>query len=104
MNETNLRRVLARMLDPEEFLSDYGIRSLSRWHRDNPYVFRSGDTEHRVAYEPAESGSGLFGGNSNWCGPVLFPINALLIRALRQFYFFTATNSPSNARLGAVCV
>ena len=75
INETNLRRVLARMLDPEEFLSDYGIRSLSRWHLDHPYVFRSGDAEHRVAYEPAELDPGLFGGNSNWRGPVWFPIN-----------------------------
>jgi hypothetical protein len=88
VNEEKLRRVLARMLDPEEFLSDYGIRSLSRAHRDHPYVFRAGGAEHRVEYEPAESQSGVFGGNSNWRGPIWFPINSLLIRALRQFYLF----------------
>jgi len=88
VNEDKLRRVLARMLDPDEFFSDYGIRSLSRAHRDQPYVFRFGDTEHRVEYEPAESQSNLFGGNSNWRGPIWMPINSLLIRALRQFYLF----------------
>jgi mannosylglycerate hydrolase MGH1-like protein len=88
MNEAKLRRVLARMLDPDEFLSDYGIRSLSKWHRDHPYRFDTGSAEFRVAYEPAESSSGLFGGNSNWRGPVWFPANALLIRALRQLYLF----------------
>jgi hypothetical protein len=88
VNEAKLRRVLTRVLDPAEFLSDYGVRSLSRAHRDQPYIFRTGDTEHRVEYEPAESNSGVFGGNSNWRGPIWMPINALLIRALRQFYLY----------------
>jgi hypothetical protein len=88
VNEEKLRRVLARMLDSDEFLGDYGIRSLSRSHRDRPYRFRAGSTEFSVGYEPAESGSGEFGGNSNWRGPIWMPINMLLIRALRQFYLF----------------
>src|SRR5205814_10383901 len=86
VNEEKLRRILARMLDPEEFLSDFGIRSLSRYHRDQPYVFRAGSTEHRVDYEPAESSSGVFGGNSNWRGSIWMPINGLLIPSLRQSY------------------
>ncbi len=88
VNEGKLRRVLARVLDPNEFLSDFGIRSLSRAHRDQPYTFRAGSTDFTVEYEPAESGSGDFGGNSNWRGPIWMPINMLLIRALRQFYLF----------------
>ena len=74
------------MLDENEFLSPYGIRSLSRYHADHPYVFNAGGREYRVSYLPAESDSGMFGGNSNWRGPVWFPVNALLIRALLQFY------------------
>ncbi len=80
-----MKALLRRMLDPDEFLSDHGIRSLSRYHRDRPYVLNIGGMEHRVAYEPAESRSGLFGGNSNWRGPVWFPINYLLIEALQKF-------------------
>jgi hypothetical protein len=83
-----MKRLLARMLDPEEFLSDYGIRSLSRYHRDHPYVLYAGGMEHRVGYEPAESGSGLFGGNSNWRGPIWFPINYLLIESLQKFHHY----------------
>ena len=86
LNESKLRRVLARMLDEERFLSPYGIRSLSRWHKDHPYVFRVHGEEYKVEYEPAESTSGMFGGNSNWRGPVWFPINALIIRALLEWY------------------
>jgi hypothetical protein len=86
VNEDKLRRILARMLDEERFLGPHGIRSISRWHLDHPYVFDAGGTEHRVQYEPAESTSGMFGGNSNWRGPVWFPINLLLIRALLQHY------------------
>ncbi len=86
VNEEKLRRILARMLDEERFLGPHGIRSISRWHLDHPYSFHAGGVEHRVQYEPAESTSGMFGGNSNWRGPVWFPINALLIRALITHY------------------
>jgi mannosylglycerate hydrolase MGH1-like protein len=88
LDERKLRLVLKRMLDPEEFLGEYGIRSLSRHHRDHPYVFRAGFDEYQVAYRPAESDSGLFGGNSNWRGPIWFPVNVLIIRALLQLYAF----------------
>jgi hypothetical protein len=81
-----MKRLLRRMLDPEEFLSDYGIRAISRYHRDHPYVLEAQATEYRVDYAPAESTSGLFGGNSNWRGPIWFPINYLLIEALRTFH------------------
>jgi hypothetical protein len=80
-----LKALLRRMLDPDEFLSDHGIRALSRYHRDHPYVLRIAGVEHRVDYEPAESRSDLFGGNSNWRGPVWFPINYLLVEALQKF-------------------
>jgi hypothetical protein len=88
LNDQKLRRVLARLLDPNEFLSDYGIRSVSRWHLEHPYVFRVGSDEYRVGYLPAESDSGLFGGNSNWRGPIWMPVNGLLIRALLQMYTY----------------
>ena len=81
-----LRRILSRMLDEQEFLSPYGIRAVSRWHEQHPYVVRVGGKEYQVSYQPAESQSGMFGGNSNWRGPVWFPMNALLIRALFQFH------------------
>jgi hypothetical protein len=86
VNEDKLRRILARMLDEERFLGPHGIRSISRWHLEHPYTFDVHGAEHRVEYEPAESTSGMFGGNSNWRGPVWFPINLLLIRALLQHY------------------
>jgi hypothetical protein len=86
LNESKLRRVLARMLDEERFLSPYGIRSLSRWHKDHPYVFTVHGEEYKVLYEPAESTTGMFGGNSNWRGPVWFPVNILIIRALLNLY------------------
>jgi hypothetical protein len=86
LDETRLRRVLARMLDESEFLSPHGIRSLSRYHEEHPYVFRSGQQEYRVSYLPAESDSGMFGGNSNWRGPIWMPVNALILRALFQYY------------------
>ncbi len=79
-----LKRILARMLDPGEFLSDHGVRSLSRYHRDHPFELELGATMSRVDYEPAESRTGIFGGNSNWRGPVWFPINYLLIEALQR--------------------
>jgi hypothetical protein len=83
-----LRRILARMLDEDEFLGPHGIRAVSRYHAEHPYVFRVGGQEHRVEYLPAESDSGMFGGNSNWRGPIWMPVNALLIRALLNFYLF----------------
>ncbi len=83
-----LRRILARVLDEKEFLSPYGIRSLSAFHRDRPYTFRVGSEEYRVAYQPAESDTGMFGGNSNWRGPIWMPMNVLVIRALLQFYAY----------------
>ena len=83
-----LSRVLRLMLDEREFLSPYGIRAVSQIHRDRPYVLVVDGTEHRVDYEPAESSTGLFGGNSNWRGPIWFPINYLLIEALQKFDHF----------------
>ena len=86
LNEDKLRRVLSKMLDENEFLSDYGIRSISRYHKEHPYIFEVHGEEYKVGYMPAESSSGLFGGNSNWRGPIWFPINALIIRALIHLY------------------
>jgi hypothetical protein len=88
MNETMLRRVLTRMLDEDEFLSPYGIRSLSRCHRDHPFIFNVNGHEYRVSYLPAESDSGMFGGNSNWRGPIWLPVNTLILRALLQYYMY----------------
>jgi hypothetical protein len=88
LDETKLRRVLERMLDENEFLSDYGIRSLSRYHDDHPYVAHAGSEEYRVGYLPAESDTGMFGGNSNWRGPIWMPVNALIVRALLQYYSY----------------
>ncbi len=88
LNETKLRRVLSRMLDENEFLSPYGIRALSRWHEKNPYVFNHAGQEYRVPYLPAESDSGVFGGNSNWRGPIWLPVNGLIIRALLQYHTY----------------
>jgi hypothetical protein len=76
------------MLDEEEFLSPFGIRALSRYHKDHPYVVSVMGREHRVDYEPAESSTGLFGGNSNWRGPVWFPVNYLLIESLQKFHYY----------------
>jgi hypothetical protein len=86
LNETKLRRILTRMLDEERFLSPYGIRSLSRWHLEHPYVLSVHGEEYKVQYLPAESNTGLFGGNSNWRGPIWMPVNVLLIRGLLLFY------------------
>lgn len=88
VNRDRLRSVLRYMLDEEEFLSPYGIRALSRYHKDHPYVMSVMGHEHRVDYEPAESGTGLFGGNSNWRGPIWFPVNYLLIESLQKFHYF----------------
>jgi hypothetical protein len=83
-----LERVLKYMLDENEFLSPHGIRALSRHHKDCPYILQVNGIEHRVDYEPAESSSGLFGGNSNWRGPVWFPVNYLLIESLQKFHHY----------------
>ena len=76
------------MLDENEFLSPYGIRALSRFHKDHPYVLPVDGTEYRVDYEPAESSTGLFGGNSNWRGPIWFPVNYLMIESLQKFHHY----------------
>jgi hypothetical protein len=83
-----LRSVLRYMLDEEEFLSPYGIRAVSKYHREHPYVFGVNGMQHRVDYEPGESTTGLFGGNSNWRGPVWFPVNFLLIESLQKFHYY----------------
>ncbi|TXI99978.1 MAG: glucosidase, partial [Chryseobacterium cucumeris] len=83
-----LKRLLNRMLNPEEFLSDYGVRALSKEYESNPYTLTLNDTNYSVKYTPAESDSGLFGGNSNWRGPVWFPINFLIIDSLQRFFFY----------------
>jgi len=88
LNEEKLRRVLSRMLDEKEFLSSYGIRSVSRYHLDCPYTFRVMGQEYGVSYLPAESDTGMFGGNSNWRGPIWMPVNTLIIRALLQYYMY----------------
>ncbi len=88
LDESKLRRVLTKMLDENEFLSPYGIRSLSRYHAEHPFVFNVGDQEYRVVYLPGDSDTGMFGGNSNWRGPIWMPVNALIIRALLQYYMY----------------
>jgi hypothetical protein len=88
VNPDRLRRILTRMLDENEFLSPYGIRALSRYHDEHPFIVHVEGQEYRVNYLPAESDTGMFGGNSNWRGPVWMPVNALLIRALLSFYAY----------------
>ncbi len=92
VSESRLRRILSRMLDENEFLSPYGIRALSRFHADHPYVFSVQGQDYRVDYLPAESDTGMFGGNSNWRGPIWMPVNVLLIRALLQYYLYYGDN------------
>jgi Glycosyl hydrolase family 63 C-terminal domain len=92
VNEGRLRRILTHMLNENEFLSAYGIRSLSRYHADHPYAFSVGGQEYRVGYLPAESDSGMFGGNSNWRGPIWMPMNALIIRALMHYFVYYGDN------------
>ncbi|HOW53080.1 MAG TPA: hypothetical protein PLR60_00395 [Syntrophorhabdaceae bacterium] len=92
INEQRLRRILARMLDEDEFMSPYGIRALSRYHLEHPYVIHVDGEEYRVQYTPAESDSEMFGGNSNWRGPVWMPVNILIIRALLQYYRYYGDN------------
>ncbi len=88
LDETKLRRVLAKLLDENEFLSEFGIRSLSRFHAEHPFIFNVDGQEYRVSYLPAESDTGMFGGNSNWRGPIWMPVNALILRALLNYYVY----------------
>jgi hypothetical protein len=92
VNPDRLRRILTRMLDEDEFLSPYGIRALSRYHADHPYIVDVRGESFRVDYLPAESNTGMFGGNSNWRGPIWLPVNGLIIRALLQFYLYYGEN------------
>jgi len=92
VNEERLRRILTRMLDENEFLSPYGIRSLSKFHEKHPYVFHVEGQEYRVNYLPGESDSGMFGGNSNWRGPIWMPVNTLIVRALMNYYLYYGDN------------
>jgi hypothetical protein len=101
LDESKLRRVLAKMLDEKEFLSEFGIRSLSRYHADHPYVFHAGGREYRVSYLPAESDTGMFGGNSNWRGPIWVPVNGLIIRALLQYYLYFGDNFKIDCPTGS---
>jgi hypothetical protein len=87
-NKKKIERILAYMLDENEFFGPYGIRSHSRYHLDHPFAFNLSGREYRVQYLPAESNTGMFGGNSNWRGPVWMPVNALLIRSLLNLYQF----------------
>lgn len=88
VNEQRLRLLLEKMLDENEFLSEYGIRSVSKYHLEHPYVFDTDNKEYHVAYEPAESPTQMFGGNSNWRGPIWFPVNYLIIEALQRFDYY----------------
>jgi hypothetical protein len=92
LDETRLRRVLSKMLDENEFLSQFGIRSLSRYHADHPYCLTVNGQEFKVSYLPGESDSGMFGGNSNWRGPIWMPVNVLIIRALLQYFSYYGDN------------
>ena len=92
INPERLRRILTKMLDEAEFLSPYGIRSLSKFHEKHPFVFNVHGQEYRVDYLPGESDSGMFGGNSNWRGPIWMPVNLLIIRALLNFYLYYGDN------------
>jgi len=92
VNPDRLRRILTKMLDENEFLGPYGIRSLSKFHEQHPFIFHVNGQEYRVDYLPAESNTGMFGGNSNWRGPVWMPVNALIIRALLNFYLYYGDN------------
>jgi hypothetical protein len=101
LDESKLRKVLAKMLDEREFLSDYGIRSLSRYHAEHPFVIHTGGQEYRVSYLPAESDTGMFGGNSNWRGPIWMPVNVLIIRALLHYYAYYGNDFTIECPIGS---
>jgi hypothetical protein len=92
LNPERLRRILTKMLDENEFLGPYGIRALSKFHEKHPFVFHVQGQEYRVDYLPGESNTGMFGGNSNWRGPVWMPVNVMLVRALLSFYLYYGDN------------
>ena len=92
VGEKRLRRILAIMLDESEFLGPHGIRAISAYHAEHPYIFDIAGQEFRVDYEPAESHTGMFGGNSNWRGPVWFPMNMMILRGLRQLHEYYGDN------------
>ncbi len=104
VNPERLRRILGHMLDENEFLSPFGIRALSRYHRDHPYALNVHGQEYRVSYLPAESDSGMFGGNSNWRGPIWMPVNAVLIRALLSFYLYYGDSFKVECPTGSGCM
>jgi hypothetical protein len=101
VNPDRLPRVLKLMLDENEFLSPYGIRAVSRVHKEHPYVFNVNGMEHRVDYEPAESSTGLFGGNSNWRGPIWMPVNYLLIESLQKFDYCLGSDFKVECPIGS---
>ncbi|HSE18892.1 MAG TPA: hypothetical protein VLB46_17670 [Pyrinomonadaceae bacterium] len=101
VDQEKLRSVLRFMLDENEFLSPYGIRAISRYHKDRPYVLQVNGTEHRVDYEPAESTTGLFGGNSNWRGPIWFPLNYLLVESLQKFHYYLGDDFKVECPVGS---
>ena len=101
VDQDKLRRLLRFMLDENEFLSPYGIRAISRFHKDHPYVLQVNGTEHRVDYEPAESSTGLFGGNSNWRGPIWFPLNYLIVESLQKFHHYLGEDFKVECPVGS---
>jgi hypothetical protein len=101
VNPDKLRRILGYMLNENEFLSPYGIRSLSRYHAEHPYVFNAGGNEYRVGYVPGDSDSGMFGGNSNWRGPIWMPMQLMIIRALVNQYAHLGNNFKVECPVGS---
>jgi hypothetical protein len=103
VNEDKLRKILAKMLDENEFFSPYGIRSLSRYHQDHPFVFHHGGHESRVDYVAGDSNSAMFGGNSNWRGPVWMPVNFLLLMSLLRLYSYYGDDFTVECPTGSGC-